>query len=71
MTDLNDRILAAHEAGDIHKLAVLYQQAAQGADEPAAQGFFLTQSYVFALEAGLPFAVDLKTRLVELGREIA
>lgn len=52
---LNARLLAAHETGDAHTMAALYEQAAKGLEnegEEASAAFYYTQAYVFALEAG-------------------
>lgn len=67
MNDLNARLLAAHDAGDHRALVALYQQAA--AQDAEAQGFFLTQAYIFALETGHPDATALRAELVAMGRE--
>lgn len=69
MNDLDARLLAAHEAGDRQALVALYTEAADGASDPAAAGFFLTQAYVFALDTGHPAAQHLRARLVADGRE--
>ena len=69
MSDLQARLLAAHQAGNIGKLAHLYAEAAQAADTEAAEGFFLTHAYIFALEAGNNVANTYRQRLVEMGRE--
>ena len=70
--DLDARLLSAHAAGDGAALAALYAEAgdlmACGGDADAA-GFYLTHAYVFALEAGLCVAEDLRLRLVAMGRE--
>ena len=71
MTDA--AILAAHAAGDGVHLARLYAEAADlletgGALDAAC--FFLTQAYIFALEAGSAEAAGLRVRLVEHGREV-
>lgn len=72
MTDATDEhIIAAHEAGDIDALARLYLNGAsqfldRGRTDEGA--FFLTQAYVFALEAGLPEAIDIEKSLRKLGR---
>lgn len=68
--DLDNALLAAHAAGDRAGLARLYVTAAEGAEHDAAS-FFLTQAYVFALDAGDPAAPALRARLVALGRESA
>lgn len=73
MSDLEDRLLAAHAAGDAAVLSRLYTEAA---DDKERQGdldaacFYLTHAYVFALDAGLPTAGVLNKRLVEYGRDI-
>lgn len=69
MKDLNERLLAAHAAGDHFRLVDLYAEAAETTCDPAAQGFFLTQSYIFALELDHPNAPALRARLVAMGRE--
>lgn len=69
MSDLDAALIAAHDAGDIRKLARLYTQAADDAEAPDAAGFFLTHAYVFALEAGLDEAPALRQRLIDMGRE--
>ncbi|TMV06452.1 hypothetical protein FGK63_15005 [Ruegeria sediminis] len=71
MSDLNTRLLAAHEAGDRAALVELYEEAANAAADETACGFYLTHAYVFALEAGLPQAAALRARLVAMGREAA
>ncbi|QDC08217.1 hypothetical protein FHY55_02685 [Oceanicola sp. D3] len=63
---LEARLLAAHAAGDRAALAGLYAEAAE-AGGPGA-GFFLTQAWVFALEAGLPVAEDYARQLRATGR---
>ena len=68
---LDNALLAAHAAGDKAVLAALYREAADrhvGGGEDHV-GFFLTQAYIFALDAGLAEAADLHRRLVTLGRE--
>ena len=72
MSDLHDRLLAAHEAGNGPDLVRLYTEAANesecGGDVDAAC-FFLTHAYVFALEEGIDEAGALHARLVAYGRE--
>ncbi len=58
---LEARLLAAHAAGDGVALARLYAEAAE-AGGPGA-GFYLTQAWIFALEAGLPEAEEIGARL--------
>ena len=49
---LHQELLVAHADGDKHRLAELYERAADTADTDAAKYFFLTQAYVFALDCG-------------------
>lgn len=62
-------LIAAHETADNRLLVRLYAQAADETEHADAAGFFLTQAYVYALEAGLPDAADLRARLIDMGRE--
>jgi len=67
--DLDQRLLAAHAADDRAALIALYTEASVAAEQPVARNFYLTHAYVFALEAGLPMAADLRARLVAYGSE--
>lgn len=69
MTDLDDRLLAAHLAQDGTALVALYAEAAAAADSPDAAGFYLTHAYVFALETNHPDAPALRAALIAEGRE--
>jgi len=69
MKQLEEAILAAHAAGDRRALAALYARAADSLDDLDAACFFLTQAYVFALEAGAPESAPLHARLKARGRE--
>lgn len=69
--DLDRRLLAAHAADDRSALITLYTEAAEMATQTVARNFFLTHAYVFALEAGLAVAADLRARLVAFGAETA
>ena len=69
MTDLDDRLLAAHAARDRAALVRLYTEAADGAKSPQAAAFYLTHAYVHALEAGLAEAETLRRKLVDCGSE--
>lgn len=69
MSDLDDRLLAAHAHGDRAALVALYTEAAEAAGDDQARYFYLTHAYVYALEAGAPEAPALRTRLVAAGRE--
>ncbi len=70
MSGLDDALLAAHSRNDREALVRLYAQAADASDDKEAAGFYLTHAYVFALDAGLPIADELRTRLVHMGREV-
>ncbi len=69
MTDLDARLLAAHEAADHGALVALYAEAAETAEDEDARAFFLTHAYVFALDTGAPEAEALRHALVTMGRE--
>jgi hypothetical protein len=71
MSDLDQCILDAHARGDGAALARLYHAAAEHENTPEAKAFFLTQAYVFALEANAPEVPELRALLVALGRESA
>ncbi|KIN60851.1 hypothetical protein Z945_1833 [Sulfitobacter noctilucae] len=62
-------LLEAHLADDCAALITLYTQAADVAENADAAAFFLTQAYVFALEAGHSDAPTLHRRLVTAGRD--
>ncbi len=69
---IDAELIAAHERGDGPTLAGLYEAAAGLRDEQGdvdAACFFLTQAYVFALEAGLDRSGALRDRLIANGRE--
>lgn len=66
---LDAALLAAHAAQDKHALVRLYTRAAQAAGDRAAEGFYLTQAYVYALETGHAAAPALQARLKATGRE--
>ena len=69
MSDLHQRLLAAHAGEDLAALVALYQEAADAAPEMDAQGFYLTQAYVYALELGHPDTPQLRDRLAAMGCE--
>lgn len=71
MTTLDAQLLDAHDRDDVDQLIALYTQAADLAQDDNATGFFLTQAYVFALEASSPRADHLHARLVAMGRDAA
>lgn len=71
-TDLEQRLQKAHSEGAPGLLAGLYAEAAEqatDADDAVRAGFFLTQAWVFALEAGVPEAETLRAKLIAQGRE--
>ncbi|MEL6808750.1 MAG: hypothetical protein AAFO97_13315 [Pseudomonadota bacterium] len=70
MSDLDTRLLAAHEARDAHELVLLYQEAAAAADSDDARGFYLTHAHVFALEINHPDTGRLRDALIGMGREV-
>ena len=69
MSDLDARLIAAHNAKDGPLLAALYTEAARGVTDADMQCFFLTHAYVYALEAGLSDAATIKAQLIAAGRE--
>ncbi|MCI5095247.1 MAG: hypothetical protein MRY77_02925 [Rhodobacteraceae bacterium] len=69
MNDLDERLLAAHAAGEDERLVALYTEAADTANDQDAACFFLTHAYIFALEQNHPALEDLRNRLVAAGRE--
>lgn len=69
MSNLDSRLLAAHEAGDHWSLVSLYTEAADAAADLNAACFYLTHAYVFALEQNHPSQAALRARLIEHGRE--
>lgn len=72
MTDLDERLRAAHAAHDKPALVALYQDAAAQVADDDRRAFFLTQAYVFALDCGLMAeARGLRASLVALKRENA
>ncbi|MGZ2257719.1 hypothetical protein [Roseobacter sp. A03A-229] len=71
MSDLDARLLAAHEADDRTALVQLYSEAADLAESDDARAFYLTHAYVFALDIGAAQAETLRQALVALGREPA
>lgn len=69
MNDLEARLLAAHARCDTVALVGLYTEAGDQPNSEVAQGFYLTQAYVYALELGDPRAAGLHAQLVTMGRE--
>lgn len=69
MSELDERLLAAHSADDRQALVALYTEAADAANDLDAACFYLTHAYIYALEQGHPMAQPLHARLVSHGRE--
>lgn len=69
MSDLDARLLAAHERDDRKALVALYHQAAMATDDENAAAFYLVHAYVFALETGHVDCATLHEKLRALGRE--
>ena len=67
--ELDAALVAAHKIGDKSQIAALYADAAARETTPGSKAFFLTQAYVFALEASSPLASELRDQLIELGAE--
>ena len=68
MSELQSRLLVAHEKDDRAGLIGLYTEAADRANDLIERSFFLTHAFVFALEAGDIRASLLHERLREMGR---
>lgn len=69
---LDARLIAAHQAGDWVRLVDLYAEAgalADAAGDVDAACFYVTQAYVFALQADDPRANELHAVLKARGRE--
>ena len=69
---LDADLLRAHREGDVPAIVAAYMaigDACERRDEVDAACFYLTQAYVWALEAGLPEAAALHARLKARGRE--
>lgn len=66
---LDARLVTAHRAADAAALSRLYEAAAGRQRDRAAAGFFLTQAWVFALEAGDGREAALDRRLARMGRQ--
>ena len=72
LEEIDRCILVAHAAADGQELSKLYAMAGTILinDGHINKGcFFLTQSYVFSLEEGLPAADDIYNTLVKLGHD--
>ncbi|MCO4824277.1 MAG: hypothetical protein KC451_05440 [Amylibacter sp.] len=71
MNTLDEALLAAHLAGDNETLVGLYRAAGEAvlARDEVQGCFYLTHAYVFALEAGMAEAEELRAVLVARGRE--
>lgn len=65
---LNQAILDAHAKDDRPGLVGLYSMAADQTEDTDTACFFLTQAYVFALEANHADTASLKKQLSKHGR---
>ncbi|MGV6839741.1 MAG: hypothetical protein ACWA40_06065 [Planktomarina sp.] len=65
---MNDRIMAAHAAGDKRALVKLYAQGADQAKDEDTALFLLTTAYVYALEIGHTETDRLHQKLSQAGR---
>ncbi|MEL6298153.1 MAG: hypothetical protein AAFQ45_06260 [Pseudomonadota bacterium] len=71
MDRLETALISAHGSGDSNRLAVLYTEAADLAEDAGridAACFYLTHALVFALEAGAASATQLAGRLAAHNR---
>jgi hypothetical protein len=68
MSDLDARLMNAHETGDKPELVTLYTEAACQTDDDNARAFFLTHAYVFALEINHPDVANIKSQLKAMNR---
>lgn len=71
-SDAEEALLAAHERRDAAALVWIYGARAdelRAAGDVDAECFYLTQAYVWALEAGMPESTALHARLLAYGRE--
>jgi len=69
MSDLDARMLAAHDREDTFALVDLYTEAADAANDVDSMCFFLTHAYIFALDTGHSASDALRHRLIEHKRE--
>ena len=70
--DLDDRLIAAHAAGNGDALVALYREAGEAAEaggDVDRACFFYVHAYVFALEAGHRDVDQIRSRLAAHGRE--
>ena len=73
LESLERQLLSAHTAGDRAELMRLYQEAADHFEqrrELDVACFYLTQAYVFGLEAGRPETLEMQNRLWKMNREV-
>jgi hypothetical protein len=72
VSDLDEKLCAAHYAGAFYELVDLYRSAAKQAFEQHEIDracFYLTHSYIFALETRHPDCREIHSILVKHGRE--
>lgn len=67
MTDLNTRLLNAHQSADPLTLSGLYHEASQ-ISHGTPRAFYLTHALVYALEAGSQTAQSIEDELRQMGR---
>ena len=70
MSDLEQRILDAHEAGDKSALVTVYAEASRQASDLDAACFFAVYAHTFALEIEHPLRAELHAFLKQHGREV-
>ncbi len=72
LDDLDERLIDAHNRGELGELVELYRRAGKaaidGGDGHAAR-FYYTHAYVFALEAGHPQTSEILAVLKRHGSE--
>ncbi|WP_407495129.1 hypothetical protein [Pseudooceanicola sp. MF1-13] len=66
MSDLDTRLLAAHQGADPLTLSGLYHEAGQ-TSQGTPRAFYLTHALVYALEAGSQTAKMIEDELRQLG----
>lgn len=68
MVSLNEKLLAAHAAGDGWAMVELYAAAADQANSVDERCYFNTNAYIFAIELNHPLANTLFQRLRDHNR---
>ena len=70
--DLEAALLEAHRLGDGRRIAELYCEAGEQAEDAGhaeQASFYFVHAYVFALQEGMDLANELHARLKARGRE--